>query len=89
MNLKFAIVLFINYETKTKKKVIDLVPKSWLVHDKNWKCFYPPSYVKNVTDLVKKQTKSSPSWKKYDIEIIKHASMYNILNNKSQSWISI
>lgn len=75
---QYAIVLFINYKTKTGKKVIDLVPKSWLVHvnDKNWKCFYPPANESNVAMLVKKQEKPSLSWKKYKIEIVKRAGTY-------------
>ncbi|XP_071574417.1 uncharacterized protein [Temnothorax nylanderi] len=78
MDQQYAIVLFTN-ETKKGKKVIDLVPKSWLVQvdDKNWKCFYPPPNESNVATFVKKQKVPSSSWKKYEIEIIKRAEDYN------------
>lgn len=86
----YAVVLFMN-ETRKGKKVIDLVPKSWLVqvNDKNWKCFYPPND-SNVATFVKEQKAPNPSWKKYEVEVVKRADMYAYINTlKIAQWKSI
>ena len=60
-----------------RKKMIDIVPKTWLVPhgEKDWKCLYPP---KNESDvqvytLVKEQKLQNLTWKAHNIEILKYA----------------
>lgn len=74
---KYCVVEFIdNNQANTRKRLIDLVPQSWLLQaSKNkWKCKYPPKTdYKYIPDWVKEQKPPETEWKLYKISLISYA----------------
>lgn len=69
---------FVGEYTRNRKKVIDLVPLSWIVSQGNKTyCFYPP---KNLHNMIRKWVENSKDpdvkWEQSEVEILKYASKY-------------
>lgn len=75
-----AVILFMK-RNKTGKKLVEVVPVSWLHFGANdVYCFYPPhSEYEKVEEMVKNSSQPSVSWQKYKIEILKGAGNYKFI----------
>lgn len=76
-----AIIWFKNVYTKDRRKIIDLVPCSWVVEiGKKTFCFYPPKFqTKMIKEWSKQSKEPNLKWEKTEVEVIKFACKYCFL----------
>lgn len=74
-----VVVQFVGDTGSNNKRMIDLVPRSWLYFTYRWMCYFPE---KKDWPMVEKWSKTSKNpeqkWKTWKVEIIKEAGILKL-----------
>lgn len=78
-NTLFVVVSFENWETEEGKKMVELLPRSWVTCENGvWFCKYPPpKQYRLVHQWTKESKEPKRSWVASEVTIIKQASKFS------------